>query len=191
VADAMGAVNEREDPFTATGFGEVFERHAYTWERTDGIEDGDTGSLAFGASGMDDVLEELDKICVFKWKGELNSSALHEAFGELRNVLDGFTTGTIDGGEIYDLILSVLVPDDITEDCIHTRCGIWHKYGSIYRSIEKLSNGLAGLIQELGIFIANEWIRSQLALILKVSELIPYISRKCAKGACQLSVQVT
>lgn len=186
VSCAVCAVDAREDRMGLADLRETFEGHAYAGKRDDGVEDGEFGGLALRLNGCDGVFETCDEGGVRDGVG-IGHFPRCDGRG-LGQVGDSLAAGAIDGVEVDDDVSGSVL--EVAQDRVDPRGGVGQKDATVGRSIEILRDGLAGLVQLLWVFIADEGVWPPFRLYLEVLKERSDEMRKGAKRACALSARL-
>lgn len=103
--------------------------------------------MACGAGVLDGAGEFGDESGVFDGVGDVNSSGLDEVLGGFASIVYGFTACAVDGVEIEDLIFTVRIPYEVSQDCVHAGGCVWDVYHRRVRDVEDFGNGFSGFVQ--------------------------------------------
>lgn len=123
MTDAVGAVDQAQDPFFSANGNEGLEGDADARQRGDDIKDCHAGSLARSARSGNGGAKEVDISSCRQRIGGCDLAAGNEA-GGLADVRDGAAAGTVDSVEMEDLVGPVLVPEDVAQHGVYARGGI-------------------------------------------------------------------
>lgn len=88
----------------------------------------------------------------------MDFARIHKVSTLFADVLDGVSTGSIDGFEIENLVFAVGVPDDVAKDGVDSHGCIGNHHNGFEVCVQEFSNSCSGGIQELGTGVSNEYI---------------------------------
>jgi hypothetical protein len=123
-----------------------------------------------------------DQSRVFDGVDYVDSAGFDEILRGLASIVYGFSTGTVDGVEVEDLVFAVRIPHKVSQDGVHASGCVWDVYHRRDGDVEDFGDGFPGLVQELRVLITNEWVWLGFDLLLELSVLIANCNWVCTKG---------
>ena len=183
-ADALGAVDEREDVRLAAGGGERFEGEADAWQGGDDVEEAEAGAFAGGEGFGEGGGEGGEDGGVFAGVEEGDGAGGDETVAVFEDVVDCFLAAAVDGGEVEDFVAAVGVPDYVAEDRVDADGGVGDEDGGFGGDVEEFCDGGARLVQELGVLVTDEGVRRGFGAVLVRAEFGLDGAGNRAEGAC-------
>ncbi len=146
-ADPLRTVHQRQYIGLLARGGQGFGREPHAGERRDEVKDADLGPLALLLGRLDSRPESIQYLFVLQGVGDIDATGAHSAVAALDDIVHSLGTSAVDGAEVEDLVLAVIVPLHIVEDGAHANAGVADKYHGVERYVEHVRNGCSGLVE--------------------------------------------
>ena len=115
-------------------------------------------------------MEGIHDLIVFAGIGEGDLPALDLSVGCFDYIVDRLATACVDGVEVEDLVLAVIVPDDVAQDGVDAQGSVGDKDDRVEGRVEKGCDGCAGLVEDVVLLVANEGVRTGFGSVLVGTE---------------------